>query len=232
MNQNSDSIELDKFNRVADQWWDANGPLKTLHDINPWRLEWINSRYDLSNKQVLDVGCGGGLLSEAMTSAGATVTGLDLEVDSLEAAEQHAQQNNLTITYLQQPIEDFATEHPQKFDCITCLEMLEHVPEPSAIIQACAQAVKPGGALFFSTINRNPLAYATTILAAEYLLKLLPQGTHDYNKFIKPSELATWIRSNGLQLMEMEGMNYNPLTRGVSSSDNLTANYIAYVTLD
>ncbi len=232
MNQNSDSIELDKFNRIADQWWDADGALKTLHDINPWRLEWINSRYDLSNKQVLDVGCGGGLLSEAMASAGATVTGLDLEADSLEAAEQHAQQNNLTITYLQESIEEFATEHPQQFDCITCLEMLEHVPEPSAIIQACAQAVKPGGALFFSTINRNPLAYATTILAAEYLLKLLPQGTHDYNKFIKPSELATWIRSNGLQLMEMEGMNYNPLTRGVSSSDNLTANYIAYVTLD
>lgn len=228
MTQNIDPIELNNFKQLADEWWDLDGPLKTLHDINPWRLEWINSRFNLTGKHVLDVGCGGGLLCEAMAAAGAVVTGLDLEPDSLNIAKQHAEQNKLSITYIHDSIEDFATQHPQQFGCVTCLEMLEHVPDPAAIIKACAQAVTPNGALFLSTINRNPIAYATTILGAEYLLKLLPQGTHDYNKFIKPSELAKWIRESGLQVNEIRGMNYNPITRKASSTSSLTANYIVF----
>ena len=225
---NVDPIEIDKFAAHANEWWDKEGPLKTLHHINPWRLAWINSRCPLAGISVLDVGCGGGLLAEAMAQAGATVTGIDLEANSINIAKAHAEQQGLAIDYQIDSIEDFTSIHPHQFDCVTCLELLEHVPDPSSIIAACATALKPGGPAFFSTINRTPLAYATAIVGAEYLLNLLPQGTHDYEKFIKPSELANYLRNSGLKLSEMQGMSYNPITHAVSSSSHLQINYIVY----
>lgn len=228
MANNSDPKELEKFAKVAKDWWDPKGPLKTLHDINPWRLNWIKERCALTDRRVLDVGCGGGLLSEAMAKSGAHVIGLDLENESLSIAKAHAQEHGLDIEYRLDAVEDFVESHAQQFDYVTCLEMLEHVPDPSVIVNACAKAVKPDGAVFFSTINRSLQAYATAILGAEYCLQLLPRGTHDYDKFIKPSELANWIRASGLTVFEMQGMDYNPITHQANTSKHLSVNYMVY----
>ncbi|ASQ46076.1 Ubiquinone biosynthesis O-methyltransferase [Legionella clemsonensis] len=218
-----DLQEIAKFSQHASHWWDKDGPLKTLHDINPVRLEFIKKNCSLDKKRVLDVGCGGGILSEAMASEGAQVTGLDLSEEALEAAKSHAVSHQLKIDYLCCPIEDY--EHPG-FDIITCMEMLEHVPDPQAIITHCARLLKPGGMLFLSTINRTFKAYTTVILAAEYLLGLLPRQTHEFNKFIKPSELLALIRQSGMELTELTGMSYNPWSKAATLDDSVAVNYL------
>ncbi|KTC86595.1 bifunctional 2-polyprenyl-6-hydroxyphenol methylase/3-demethylubiquinol 3-O-methyltransferase UbiG [Legionella brunensis] len=218
-----DLREIAKFSSHAADWWDMEGPLKTLHDINPVRLRFIMRTCSLKNKKVLDVGCGGGILSEAMAIEGAKVTGLDMASDALEVARVHALENKLSIDYVCCQIEDYDSE---KFDVITCMEMLEHVPEPQTIISHCARLLKPGGYLFLSTINRTIKAYTTAILAAEYLLGILPRQTHDFDKFIKPSELAAMIRVAEMELSSMTGMTYNPWTRTASLCDSVDVNYL------
>ncbi|WP_045105865.1 bifunctional 2-polyprenyl-6-hydroxyphenol methylase/3-demethylubiquinol 3-O-methyltransferase UbiG [Legionella hackeliae] len=218
-----DLQEIAKFSQHASQWWDKEGPLKTLHDINPVRLDFIKKYSTLSNKLILDVGCGGGILSEAMAKEGAHVIGLDLSEEALEAAKAHAVSNNIQIDYVCSPIEDY--QHPG-FDIITCMEMLEHVPEPQVIITHCARLLKPGGYLFLSTINRTLKAYTTVILAAEYLLGLLPRQTHEFDKFIKPSELGTMVRLAGMELAGLTGMNYNPWSRVATLDSSVAENYL------
>lgn len=223
---NVDPAEIAKFEALASRWWDPHSEFKPLHDINPLRLNWIDERVGLSGKKVLDVGCGGGILSESMARRGAIVTGIDMGEAPLAVARLHAQESGQTVDYRQIPVETLAAEHPASFDVVTCLEMLEHVPDPAAIIQACFTLVKPGGLVFFSTINRNPKAYTFAILGAEYILGMLPKGTHEYRKFIKPSELASWIRQAGLSLSDMTGLHYNPLTRHYWLGDNVDVNYM------
>ncbi|KTD09446.1 3-demethylubiquinone-9 3-methyltransferase [Legionella jamestowniensis DSM 19215] len=218
-----DLQEIAKFSQHASRWWDKDGPLKTLHDINPVRLEFVKKSGSLNNKLVLDVGCGGGILSEAMASEGAQVTGLDLSEEALEAAKAHAASNTLEIEYLCCSVEEY--EHPG-FDIITCMEMLEHVPDPQAIITHCARLLKPGGTLFLSTINRTVKAYTTVILAAEYILGLLPRQTHEFAKFIKPSELVAMIRQSGMELIELTGMSYNPWNKMATLDDSVAVNYL------
>ncbi|WED44489.1 bifunctional 2-polyprenyl-6-hydroxyphenol methylase/3-demethylubiquinol 3-O-methyltransferase UbiG [Legionella cardiaca] len=218
-----DLQEVAKFSQHAAHWWDKEGPLKTLHDINPSRLEFITQTCDLMDKNVLDVGCGGGVLSEAMAMKGARVTGLDVTVETLEVARNHAQTSQLAIDYVCCPIEEYEMTG---FDVITCMEMLEHVPDPQLIITHCARLLKPGGYLFLSTINRTLKAYTTAILAAEYLLGLLPRQTHDFNKFIKPSELASMIRGADMDLLNITGMTYNPWTRTAKLHHAVDVNYL------
>jgi 2-polyprenyl-6-hydroxyphenyl methylase/3-demethylubiquinone-9 3-methyltransferase len=218
-----DPLEVAKFAQHAMQWWNTEGPLKTLHDINPERAAFVKTWSELSGSRVLDVGCGGGVFSEALASEGAIVTGLDVESHAIDAAKAHAQTNELAIQYVCQPIEDYEDD---LFDVITCMEMLEHVPDPSLIIKHCARLLKPGGYLFLSTINRTPQAYASVIIAAEYLLKLLPRQTHDFAKFIKPSELASMVRSVGLETVAISGMAYNPFTRKATLQQSVTSNYL------
>lgn len=226
--QNVDFGEISKFEALAARWWDPHSEFKPLHEINPLRLDYIDRRAGLQGKQVLDVGCGGGILSESMALRGALVTGIDMGEAPLAVARLHQHESNVQVDYQQSTAEHFATQHAGRFDVVTCLEMLEHVPDPGSVIAACAQLVKPDGHVFFSTINRNPKAFLFAIVGAEYLLRLLPKGTHEYNKFIKPSELEGWIRSAGLSLRELTGMSYNPLTQRYSLGYDVDVNYLVH----
>lgn len=210
---NVDAGEIAKFEALASRWWDPESEFKPLHEINPLRLDFIDARAGLAGKRVVDVGCGGGILAEAMAHRGAKVTGIDLGEAPLAVARLHAEESGVAVDYRCVSVETLAEEMPGEFDVVTCLEMLEHVPDPASVVRACAALVKPGGQLFFSTLNRNPKAYALAILGAEYLLRLLPRGTHDYEKFIRPAELAGWCRAAGLEIQEQSGLVYNPLTR-------------------
>lgn len=224
---NADPLELQKFSDVAHHWWDTNAEFRPLHEINPLRLEWIHARAQLAGKTVIDIGCGGGILSESMAKKGAQVTGIDLSQKALSVADLHGLESGLSIRYEHISAESMAQREPAGFDVVTCMEMLEHVPDPAAIIQACATLVKPGGLVFFSTLNRNPKSYLHAILGAEYLLQMLPRGTHDYSKFIQPSELAGFIRQAGLELLGLRGMGYNPVTKMYSLNQDTSVNYLA-----
>ncbi|MEY3508644.1 MAG: hypothetical protein RLZ21_398 [Pseudomonadota bacterium] len=210
---NVDQSEIDKFSALAHRWWDPTSEFKPLHAINPLRLGWIESITSLAGKKVLDVGCGGGILAESLSKAGGIVTGIDLSNKALKVAELHQLESNTSVQYRSISAEDLAKQEPENYDVVTCMEMLEHVPDPSSVVQACATLCKPGGSIFFSTLNRNPKSYLFAIIGAEYILKLLPKGTHEYDKFIKPSELAGFTRQAGLELLEIKGMTYNPLTQ-------------------
>ncbi len=223
---NVDHAEVNKFEELATRWWDPHSEFKPLHEINPLRLEYIDRIASLSGKKVLDVGCGGGILSESMAAKGAQVMGIDMGEAPLQVARLHLLESGLEVDYQRLPVEQLAAEQPGSFDVVTCMEMLEHVPDPSSVVKACSQLVKPGGHVFFSTINRNPKAYLFAIVGAEYLLKLLPKGTHDYAKFIRPSELAGWIRSTELESCDMTGLSYNPLTQEYKLTNDVDVNYM------
>jgi 2-polyprenyl-6-hydroxyphenyl methylase/3-demethylubiquinone-9 3-methyltransferase len=225
--QNVDPNEIRKFEQLASRWWDRNSEFKPLHDINPLRANWIDNLAPLAEQTVLDVGCGGGILCESMAQRGAVVTGIDMGDAPLGVANLHKLESGLSIDYRKSTAEDFAKDHQQAFDVVTCLEMLEHVPEPSSVVKACAEMVKPGGSVFFSTINRNPKSFLFAIIGAEYVLNLLPKGTHEYAKFIRPSEMATWIREVGLELEQMTGLLFNPITKNYSLNDrDVDVNYM------
>jgi len=224
---NVDPNEIRKFEELASRWWDKNSEFKPLHDINPLRANWIDNIAPVAEKKVLDVGCGGGILSEALAQRGADVTGIDMGDAPLGVAKLHQLESGLSINYQKSTAEDFAKEHENSFDIVTCLEMLEHVPDPSSVINACAKMVKPGGTVFFSTINRNPKAFLLAIVGAEYVLRMLPRGTHEYAKFIRPSELANWVREADLQVNQMTGLLYNPLTKSYKlSASDVDVNYM------
>jgi 2-polyprenyl-6-hydroxyphenyl methylase/3-demethylubiquinone-9 3-methyltransferase len=225
---NADVLELQKFGELAHKWWDKNSEFKPLHEINPLRLNYIDSLASLSGKRVLDVGCGGGILSESMYFKGADVTGIDLGEKALNVAKLHQLESGAKVSYILTSVEQLALEQPASFDIVTCMEMLEHVPDPASIVAACAKLVKPGGAVFFSTINRNPKAYLFAVLGAEYILNMLPKGTHDYAKFIKPSELSNWVRQSGLTVAGMRGMSYQPFTQHYSLSNDVSVNYLVH----
>ena len=225
---NVDSAEIAKFNALAERWWDPDSEFRPLHDINPLRLNYIDERLDLPGKKVIDVGCGGGLLSEGMARRGAEVTGIDLGEAPLAVAQLHAEKSGVEVEYLKVPAEDIAAERAGQYDAVTCLEMLEHVPDPSSVIRACATLVKPGGQVFFSTINRNPKAFMFAIVGAEYVLRLLPRGTHEYAKLIRPSELAGWARDAGLDVRDTTGMTYNPLTQVYKLNRDVSVNYLMH----
>jgi len=224
---NVDHAEVSKFEQLASRWWDPNSEFKPLHEINPLRLDYIDTRAGLSAKAVLDVGCGGGILSESMAVRGAEVTGIDMGEAPLEVARLHLLESGQQVDYRRVSVEELAAEMPDRFDVVTCMEMLEHVPDPASVIAACATLVKPGGQVFFSTINRNPKAYLFAIVGAEYVLRMLPRGTHDFAKFIRPSELNRWARDAGLDTNDITGMTYNPLT-GVYKLDprDVDVNYM------
>ena len=223
---NVDPAELAKFSDLAHRWWDVNSEFRPLHQINPLRLDWIQSMVALKDKQVLDVGCGGGILSDAMARVGAKVTGIDLATKSLKVAQLHALETQTpNVSYREVSAEALATEQPACFDVVTCMEMLEHVPDPASVVQACATLVKPGGWVFFSTLNRNPQSFLFAIVGAEYVLNLLPKGTHEYAKFIRPSELAAFCRDAGLQTQASRGLQYNPLTQRYWLDANTRVNY-------
>lgn len=223
---NADPRELAKFGDLAHRWWDPHSEFKPLHDINPLRLDWIDASVGLAGKRVLDVGCGGGLLSEGMASRGAQVTGIDLSEKALGVARLHLYESRLDIDYLQVAAEDHAAQMPGAYDVVTCLEMLEHVPDPASIVAACAALVRPGGQVFFSTLNRNPKSYLFAVIGAEYLLRLLPRGTHDYEKFIRPAELARFVRAAGLDAEALLGMSYDPFTQTYALDDDTSVNYL------
>jgi 2-polyprenyl-6-hydroxyphenyl methylase/3-demethylubiquinone-9 3-methyltransferase len=225
---NVDSAELAKFASLAQSWWDPKGPSKPLHDLNPLRLQYIERAVALRDKPVLDVGCGGGILSESMARAGARVLGIDLSQAVLDVAELHALEGKVTVDYRTIAAEELAQERPAAFDLVTCMEMLEHVPDPAASVKALAALVKPGGDVIVSTINRNPLAFAVAIVGAEYIARVLPRGTHQYLKFIRPSELARWGREAQLELRDLTGITYNPFTRSFRLSPNTEVNYLAH----
>jgi len=223
---NADPVELEKFSRLAHRWWDPAGEFRPLHEINPLRLDWIDAHASLKGKTVLDVGCGGGILAEAMAARGARVTGIDLAEKALKVAELHLLESGFSISYEKITVEDLAARRAGEFDVVTCMELLEHVPEPGAMVAACARLVRPGGQVFFSTINRNPKAYLFAVIGAEYVLGLLPKGTHDYARFIKPSELARWCRDSALATDELIGMTYNPLTQRYRLGRDCDVNYL------
>lgn len=223
---NVDQSEIDKFSALAHRWWDPTSEFKPLHAINPLRLGWIESITSLAGKKVLDVGCGGGILAESLSKAGGIVTGIDLSNKALKVAELHQLESNTLVQYRSISAEDLAKQEPENYDVVTCMEMLEHVPDPSSVVQACANLCKPGGSIFFSTLNRNPKSYLFAIIGAEYILKLLPKGTHEYDKFIKPSELAGFTRQAGLELLEIKGMTYNPLTQIYRLGSDTDVNYM------
>ena len=225
---NYDAAELNKFNELAHKWWDKTSEFKPLHDINPLRLNYIDKAISLKGKSVLDVGCGGGILSESMAEKGAKVTGIDLGEKALKVAQLHSLDSGVAVNYQLISVEDLAEKQPASFDVVTCLEMLEHVPNPASVVAACAQLVKPGGHVFFSTINRNPKAYLFAVIGAEYVLNMLPRGTHDYAKFIKPSELASWMRSADLSLISQTGMSYNPITKHYWLGSDVSVNYMMH----
>ncbi len=223
---NADPIELEKFSQLAHRWWDINSEFKPLHEINPLRLNYINGMVKLPGKLVLDVGCGGGILSESMAAMGAQVTGIDLGDKALQVARLHLLESGNQVSYRKIAVEELAREMPGQFDVVTCMEMLEHVPDPQSIISACATLVKPGGHVFFSTLSRNPKSYLLAIIGAEYVLNMLPRGTHDYAKFIKPSELSRMCRNSSLQVNDITGMHYNPLSKQYSLGRNTDVNYM------
>ncbi|ALK96273.1 3-demethylubiquinone-9 3-methyltransferase [Massilia sp. WF1] len=227
---NADPLEIQKFSELAHRWWDPTSEFRPLHEINPLRLEWINSRVPLAGKNVIDIGCGGGVLSESMARKGAKVTGIDLSKKALKVADLHSLESGVEVRYKLIAAEDMAAEEAGQFDVVTCMEMLEHVPDPAAIVRAAATLVKPGGHVFFSTLNRNPKSYLFAVIGAEYVLRMLPRGTHDYAKFITPAELSGFIRAAGLQLEGMKGLSYNPLTKIYSLNQDTDVNYMVACT--
>jgi len=226
--ENVDPAEIAKFNALASKWWDPEGEFRPLHEINPLRLDYIRQRVTLSGSSALDVGCGGGILAESMAQAGANVTAIDMAPKPLAVARLHQAESGAEVDYQQSTAESLAEQSPGAFDVVTCLEMLEHVPSPMTVVAACAKLVRPGGDVFVSTINRNPKSFLFAIVGAEYLLKLLPAGTHEYEKFIRPSELDSWARTAGLQLKGSIGLHYNPLTREYSLGENVDVNYMMH----
>ena len=223
---NADPHEIQKFSDLAHRWWDPTSEFRPLHDINPLRLEWINARALLSGRKVIDIGCGGGILAESMARKGADVTGIDLSEKALKVADLHSLESGVQVRYQLIAAEDMAAQEAGQYDVVTCMEMLEHVPDPASIVRAAATLVKPGGHVFFSTLNRNPKAYLYAVVGAEYLLRMLPKGTHDYAKFITPAELSQFVRQAGLQLDGMKGLGYNPLTKMYSLNDDTSVNYM------
>ena len=223
---NVDQAEIDKFSALAHRWWDPTSEFKPLHAINPLRLGWIESITNLQGKRVLDVGCGGGILTESLSKAGATVTGIDLSTKALKVAELHQLESGTSVRYRLISAEDLAKEESGSYDVVTCMEMLEHVPNPASVVEACANLCKPGGYLFFSTLNRNPKSYLFAIIGAEYILQLLPKGTHQYEKFIKPSELAQFTRAADLEVLQLKGMTYNPITQIYRLGSDTDVNYM------
>ena len=227
---NADPLELKKFSDLAHQWWDPTSEFRPLHEINPLRLDWINSQAPLAGKTVVDIGCGGGILAESMARKGASVTGIDLSEKALKVADLHSLESGVQVRYELIAAEDLAAREPARFDVVTCMEMLEHVPDPAAIVAACAQLVKPGGRVFFSTINRNPKSYLHAVIGAEYILRLLPKGTHDYAKFITPAELSQFARRAGLTVDALKGMGFNPLSKIYSLNSDTSVNYLVACT--
>ncbi|TXL14580.1 bifunctional 3-demethylubiquinol 3-O-methyltransferase/2-polyprenyl-6-hydroxyphenol methylase [Methylococcaceae bacterium HT4] len=225
--ENVHAHEIHKFGSQAERWWDRNGEFKTLHDVNPLRINFIQKFISLQDKRIVDVGCGGGILTEGLAKKGANMLGIDLSEDLIDIADLHGLESGVTANYKKISAESLAEAEPESFDHIVCMEMLEHVPEPGSVIAACAKMVKPGGYVFFSTLNRKPKAYLLAIVAAEHILKMLPAGTHDYKTFIKPSELSQSARNAGLELQGMIGIQYNPLTKNFSLNDDIDINYIA-----
>lgn len=223
---NADPAELDKFAALSHKWWDPHGPMRPLHEINPLRIDWIDRHAGLAGKRLLDVGCGGGILAEAAATKGGTVTGIDLSAKPLRAAELHALESGARVTYRHASAEELAEERPAAFDIVTCMEMLEHVPDPTRVVDACARLARPGGWAFFSTINRNPKSFLFAIVGAEYVLGLLPRGTHEYAKLIKPSELVRFAQAAGLDVVELIGMTYNPFTRRAALGSDVDVNYL------
>ena len=223
---NVDHAEISKFDQLASRWWDPNSEFRPLHEINPLRVEWINDQAPIAGKMIIDVGCGGGILAESMAARGANVTGIDMAPTPLQIAKLHLLESGQQVEYLQITAEDMAETHAGQFDIVTCMEMLEHVPDPASVVNACAQLVKPGGMVFMSTINRNPKSFAMAIVGAEYILNLLPKGTHEYGKFIRPSELTAWSRAAGLATVDMTGMHYNPITRSYTLGPGVDVNYL------
>jgi 2-polyprenyl-6-hydroxyphenyl methylase/3-demethylubiquinone-9 3-methyltransferase len=230
MTANADPLEIQKFSELAHRWWDPTSEFRPLHEINPLRLEWINSRVPLAGKNVIDIGCGGGVLSESMARKGAKVTGIDLSKKALKVADLHSLESGVEVRYKHIAAEDMAAEEAGQFDVVTCMEMLEHVPDPASIVRAAATLVKPGGHVFFSTLNRNPKSYLFAVIGAEYILRMLPRGTHDYAKFITPAELSGFIRAAGLQLEGMKGLSYNPLSKIYSLNQDTDVNYMVACT--
>lgn len=224
--ENIDAEEVEKFSTQANEWWNTRGSFKTLHDINPTRLNFILSKTMIKNTHILDIGCGGGILSEAMARQGGIVTGIDASQENISVASRHAEENKLEINYVVGNAEQYSNDHKENFDLITCMELLEHVPDPFSIIKACAEMIKPGGHIIFSTINRNLKAYLLAVVTGEYLLKLLPVGTHQYKNFIRPSELANWCKQCGLQLNDLKGMSYNPFLDHCIITDRPDVNYL------
>jgi len=223
---NADPHELQKFSELAHRWWDPEAEFKPLHDLNPIRLGWIDSHAQLAGKKVLDIGCGGGILTESMAQLGAQAKGIDLSSKALGVADLHSLESGVTVSYEEIAAEALAEREPASYDVVTCMEMIEHVPDPAAIVAACMQLVKPGGKVFFSTLNRTPTAYLFAIIGAEYIAKMLPRGTHDYARFIKPSELAGFVRAAGLVAQEFKGISYQPLSRSFALTDNTRINYM------
>ena len=228
MNQNIDQNEVDKFAAIADSWWDPAGDFKPLHVINPLRANYINQTISLNGLKVLDVGCGGGLLAEAFESMGASVSAIDVTEANIEVAKLHAKKTGKTISYMMTRAEDLAIKEPESFDVVACLEVIEHVPDPGQLIDACAKLLKPKGAMFLSTLNRNPRSFVTAILGAEYIFNILPKGTHEWNKFIKPSELEKYMRTAGIKLKESKGMFYNPIFHTAQLNNDLGVNYMMH----
>ena len=227
---NIDQQEVQKFSELAEKWWDKSGDFKPLHIINPLRANYIGSKIDLSNKKVLDVGCGGGILSEALHDEGAVVTGIDAAGPGIKIAKLHAEKNSKSITYIESTAEDLIQNSKDRYDVVACLEVLEHVPDPKLLVKTCIDLLRPGGKLFLSTINKNPRSWITAIVGAEYIFNILPKGTHEFDKFIKPSDLASFIRSGDAQLIESKGMFYNPLTHKANLNNDLGVNYMMYAT--
>lgn len=225
---NIDTAEIEKFSAMANQWWEPNGPCAPLHILNPTRLQYVQQHVQLENKNVLDVGCGAGILSESLALQGAKVVGIDAGADVISAAKAHSALKSIHIDYFVTSIEEYAQNQTELFDVITCMELIEHVPDPTQLINACAQLLKPGGKLFISTLNRTPKAYAFAIIGAEYLLKMLPKHTHDYKKFIRPSELAIMLRNANLQLTDLKGIKFQPFTKTAQLDDDISVNYVAY----
>jgi len=223
---NADPLELQKFSELAHRWWDPTSEFRPLHEINPLRLAWINARAPLAGKNVIDIGCGGGILAESMAKRGATVTGIDLSEKALKVADLHSLESGVAVRYQLIAAETMAEQEAGQYDVVTCMEMLEHVPDPAAIVRACAALVKPGGQVFFSTLNRNAKAYLFAVIGAEYLLRMLPRGTHDYQKFITPAELSQYARSAELNVDALKGMTYNPLTQIYSLNEDTSVNYL------
>jgi 2-polyprenyl-6-hydroxyphenyl methylase/3-demethylubiquinone-9 3-methyltransferase len=230
---NVDPAEIDKFQSIASRWWDRESEFKTLHEINPLRVTYIEKQAQgVEGKKILDVGCGGGILAEALAHKGAQVTGIDVAELSLKVAKMHLHESGLEVDYQLSTVEDFAQQHAARFDIVTCLEILEHVPDPASIVASASRLLKPDGLLCLSTLNRNPKSFALAILGAEYILRMLPRGTHEYKKFIKPSELAATLRANGMQLRDITGISYNPITRNYSLGRDIDVNYLMTASFD